>query len=272
MRKPKGFTLIEVLVVVAIIALLISILLPSLQRVREQAKSVVCKTNLRTCFQADFFYTQLNKDFFPFDDLHGAQLWETMHRYVNKGNPQPFRDFNKCPIIGPPNPSTYYAKLEWYICPNDVFYHTSGDIEPRPFPDGTMRSVLYVLSYGFATYNMYTVESGAAISSFKYTGIKRQCDTVLFCEGGNDDTNGAGTWQLTDKNNTNNQIEFEVRHLSGQNIVYMDGHLQFHRINYNDIDSHGRNQYGLPPFPLAWMHNRTDPIYTGWNGRHAPWP
>ena len=45
--KQNGFTLIEILVVVAIIALLVAILLPSLRQARSQAKRLVCKSNLR---------------------------------------------------------------------------------------------------------------------------------------------------------------------------------------------------------------------------------
>ncbi len=64
-QARRAFTLIELLVVVAIIALLISILLPSLAAARDQAKSAVCAANLKSQSQAMEMYFQENKDYFP---------------------------------------------------------------------------------------------------------------------------------------------------------------------------------------------------------------
>ena len=68
MHKTKGFTLIELLMVISIIALLLAILLPSLQRVRRQAKAVGCQSNLR---QWSFLFSAYTSDndgsFWPVD-------------------------------------------------------------------------------------------------------------------------------------------------------------------------------------------------------------
>ena len=65
-RSTHGFTLIELLVVVSIIALLVSILLPSLARARELAKRAVCSANLRSLGTASHMYATECGGYIPF--------------------------------------------------------------------------------------------------------------------------------------------------------------------------------------------------------------
>jgi len=65
MRTKRGFTLIELLVVIAIIALLLAILMPALQRVKQQARAVVCQSNLKQWGTIFAMYTDDNNGFFP---------------------------------------------------------------------------------------------------------------------------------------------------------------------------------------------------------------
>lgn len=73
MKRRAGFTLLELFVVIGIIAVLAAILLPGINRAREQARQVLCLANLRQLTAAFISYSKDNQDCFLPPDSSIAQ-------------------------------------------------------------------------------------------------------------------------------------------------------------------------------------------------------
>ena len=100
--RRSGFTLVELLVVIGIIAVLISILLPSLNRGRESAKQVKCLNNLRTLAQATIMYCSENLFCVPTSAEGPPQKREDWIYWQPAGSPLPFSDVSQSALAQVP--------------------------------------------------------------------------------------------------------------------------------------------------------------------------
>ncbi|MCJ7776892.1 MAG: type II secretion system GspH family protein [Sedimentisphaerales bacterium] len=147
MDKDKGFTLVELLVVISVIALLMGILMPALGKARNVAKRTVCQSNLRQIGVAFRAYLDDNRDIMP---LACAFPWDI----TNKNDP----DY-KPPITKFLWPLLKEPKV--FICPADTVekYYLRVD-------NGT-------------SYEYRGMLGGRAISTFAQGGAKERNEHVM---------------------------------------------------------------------------------------------
>lgn len=133
--RRSGFTLIELLVVISIIALLMSILIPSMRKARDHAKEVACGALLHGLGNGLGNYLLENNDWIPGMNTSGAGLRSL--QMVGSGDPDSYENRRLpvqptdwlSPIIDEPNLSNNRAErfkflLEHYKCPAQENFHT----------------------------------------------------------------------------------------------------------------------------------------------------
>ena len=86
-KTVKGFTLIELLVVISIIALLVSVLMPALNRAKDNAKRTVCASNQKSIGQAVMLYASSNDDKLPRNEANPG------YEYTKIGDGAPHRSY-----------------------------------------------------------------------------------------------------------------------------------------------------------------------------------
>ncbi|MCU0913744.1 MAG: prepilin-type N-terminal cleavage/methylation domain-containing protein [Planctomycetes bacterium] len=108
-KDSTGFTLIELLVVISIIALLMSILMPALQRVRMQARGVTCLSNLKQWGTIWVMYTDDNGGFFPKRTSTTGRWIDVLYQYYYRDHK--FRVCPMAPKVANPTPTTGTLQL-----------------------------------------------------------------------------------------------------------------------------------------------------------------
>lgn len=124
MSTRKAFTLVELLVVIGIIAVLIAVLLPALQRAREAGRQIACASNLRQLGQALAMYAAENRNSPPIAETSTADPNKTWICWP------PTADINQSRLW--PYLKTSLAKI--MVCPSDdPNTHRPTSIGPYPY-------------------------------------------------------------------------------------------------------------------------------------------
>jgi len=235
MRTRPGFTLIEMMVVLAIIALLVAILLPAVQAAREAARRMNCLSNLRQIGLAVHAYYDVNHGHFflhhPFDadvssefadaDSFAEIYWEDKLMPYIGGYPEWNEALAAKGISG--------ASSSIYRCPTDTSVPAPYIDPTTNAVDGIAQRISYLmnsqLSHKTRRYGLWTLQGlqyARGLSNF-ICFVERDASQFMPPEPNDPRQDDYDIWLGT--------LVFEpwiatTRHGNASNYLYLDGHAE----------------------------------------------
>jgi len=222
-RSSQGFTLVELLVVIGIIALLISILLPALNAAKERANRVKCASNLRQIGQGLLLYANDNKGAYP---RTRYKVGQTLTFWSNPGYTDPFS------VSGGPQENDVTAAIfllvrnadlnpEVFICPSSN--QEKDTLNGQPATSRSNFTSSNNLSYSIA--NPYPNQNAVSLGYKLNSSVV--ADFTLFADRNDSDLTTVGNVAETSPASDQKKVNSRNHEGEGQNCLFNDGHCEW---------------------------------------------
>jgi len=225
-HRNKGFTLVELLVVMAIITVLLGVLLPSISRSRQQAQFILCLNNLRQMSIAAVNYTLANNAYYPLA-YYTQKVGKV--RYYYTWDFTTYKDWSVTPPKEIIEPGILWQKV------------TIEKVQQCPSFKGSANWLTDTYTgYNYNTSYIGMDETVWPYNSVRTAKVKRPSETVIFGDGQWE--NGANKFMRAPWKSKGDTFQNRIagtqgyRHLGKTNAAFCDGHVQSLKDRFTNTD------------------------------------